>query len=473
MKRGIAQFAAAVSAGVMGIAGPASASWNASQLNQLVNGFETGVAPKYAVTSYPFEFFSLASCYQPGVQCPFLNPDGPYGQPQINDSLQYATQMGSTEALVMIMETPPPMLYYGVTPYIYTRYYSQLPGAPTGTSGTRELLESLDDTLDMVDLKTTGSSTPGVNSFSQLTAIIMTADKTTYTELAQVFTTLHFGAVNQLDLPYKGVPLKMGTTGPQYDTYTVEMRLAYPTDATAMQNYINAPPIAFLRLTPLATRSISALPAPTYKVPGDGASEEPALQTARDALVSQLLTHYGSQYTAAEQTLKITQTQNYVCVTKAINCNGDNSDAIYSHDDDNWVPKTLQDKLLIVGVNHVDTGKATYISHSILNETHQAGVEAVNQEWLAGSALKMAGITSTSDPRYATYSQLYAFTAAYDCTGEPVCLVIPQPTSTNPVGITFGDTIGESFRDYVEPDTKTRPAVSELIMHRVFTLTKK
>ena len=43
-----------------------------------------------------------------------------------------------------------------------------------------------------------------------------------------------------------------------------------------------------------------------------------------------------------------------------------------------------------------------------------------------------------SDPRYALYSQLYALTISYDCTGEPVCLTIPQPTTANPVGVPFG-----------------------------------
>ena len=453
---------------------PASAAWTPTQLSQLVSEFESGVSANYNYTAYPFQFFSLADCYNPGAKCPFPNPDGPYGQPQIDGRYTAATTMGQTDAMVMIMETPPQMLYYGVTPYLYTRYYPQVPGQPKGTSATREILESIDDTVDMVDLTTTGSTTPGVNSFSQLTAIIMTADKTTYSQLKQAFTAINFNAVNQLDMPYKLVPLKMGTGQEKYDTYSVMMRMAYPTDATAMQNYINSPPITFLYLTAKTARTVSPLASPTYKVPGDGSSEPSNLQTARDQLVSQLETQYGSSYTITEQTqLDLMQTQNFTCIDTATDCNDDNSDAFYTHDVSTWVPTTLQDKILIVGVNHVSQGRATYISHSILNMTHQAGVEAVNQQWFGGSGLTMGGVTSTSDPRYATYSQLYAFTMSYDCTGELVCEVIPQPTSTNPVGVTFGDTVGESFRAYVDPKTDTRPDSSELILQRVFILTKK
>ena len=458
--------------GALACATQASAGWTPQQLPQLITNFETAVANKYSYTAYSWQFFTLADCYQPGVKCPFPNPDGPYGQPVINGTYASADQMGPTDAWVVIMETPPTMLYFGITPYLYTRYYSQIPGQPTGTSGVREVLESINDSFDMDDMLTTGSTKPGVNSFSQLSAIIMTADQTTYNQLSQAFTAAHFPAFNLFDMPYKLVPLKMGTGSGQYDSYSMLMRLAYPSNDTAMQTYVSNPPITLLHLVPKTARTIQPLASPSYKVPGDSTAESSQLKSALATLSSQLVTQYGSSYSVAQQTISLSQTNNYVCISDAIDCDDDNSDALYTHDDNNWVPTTLQDKLLIVGVNHVDTGKATYISHSVLNMTHQAGVESVNQDWLAGSALKMAGITSTSDPRYATYSQLYAFTMSYDCTGEAVCLTIPQPTSTNPIGVTFGDTIGESARIYVDPKTLTRPSSSQIIFQNVYVLTK-
>lgn len=467
--------AALLSNGLLLSAMPVTAGWTPSQLPQLVSAFETSIAGKYVTQQYPWQWFTLADCYQPGVQCPFPNPDGPYGQPQFNGSLNAANQMNPTDAFVMIMVTPPPMLYYGVTPYLFTRYYVQVPGEPQGTSGTREILESLDDTIDMKDILTAGSTIAGVNSNSQLTAIIMTADQNTYNQLKQAFTSIKFSSVNLLDMPINLVPLYQGI-GFADDYYSLMMRMAYPTDAAAMQTYIDNVQgnIYFLQVSATKPGTPTALSPPTYKVPGDGSAEPANLQTARDNLVSQLVMQYGTSYTVTEQTpLKLTQTQNFICVDMAINCDDDNSDALYTHDDNAWLPTKLQDKMLIVGVNHVSQGRATYISHSVLNMTHQAGVVAVNQSFLNGSALKMAGITSTKDPRYATYKELYAFTMSFDCTGEKVCLTIPQPTPTNPVGVTLGDTIGESFRAYVDPKTLTRPDSNELIFQRVFEMAKK
>ncbi|HDY70699.1 MAG TPA: PilZ domain-containing protein, partial [Nitrospirae bacterium] len=97
-------------------------------------------------------------------------------------------------------------------------------------------------------------------------------------------------------------------------------------------------------------------------------------------------------------------------VQKGISCNVDNSDGLYTRDINTYIPSSPEDKILIVGVNHVDTGKTTYVSHSVVNDLYHVGVVAVNDDWLRESALEMAGITDINDPRYSTYSQLYAFT---------------------------------------------------------------
>jgi hypothetical protein len=85
----------------------------------------------------------------------------------------------------------------------------------------------------------------------------------------------------------------------------------------------------------------------------------------------------------------------------------------------------------------------------------------------------MAGITDPNDPRYATYSQLYAFTVSYDCGNEPDCQVIPEPTTANPAGVAFGKEINLTSRYYVDPATGTRPKLTEVLRHRVLVLKKK
>jgi hypothetical protein len=194
-------------------------------------------------------------------------------------------------------------------------------------------------------------------------------------------------------------------------------------------------------------------------------------------LVQQLTAQYGSNYTVTELASVDKQTTNYVCIQSASFCAGDNSDALYTDGISQWVPGDPingipEDKLLVVGVNHVLTGKAIYVNYAVEEDVHEVGVAAVADNWLQTTALKMARITSSSDPRYATYSQLYSFTVGYDCKGEIACMTIPQPTATQ-IGVSVGDPIDVTGRYYVDPMTHTRPSISEIIDHRVFLLQKK
>lgn len=446
----------------------AVAEWKITDLDKIKNMFVWKIADKYRTTEYPWVFLDPATCFSPEVVCYFSNPDGPYGHPKIGEDLGLGIRMSQTDALVLIMETPPPMRYFGVTPYIYSHFYSSLPNDPSN-SGTVMVFESLGDSVNLSNVKTAGCG-----AFTELSVFIMTADQRTMEEIYKGFAALGFpeDAINKISMPLDAVPLRMGK-GPAADTYTILMRLAYPEDPYDMSNYISRNPVKYLHLSANTVRTTVPLPTPASKIPGSGVSESTELKAARDQLVETLKDRYGNSYFIREKKPFLTQTINYICVEKGISCNIDNSDGLYTRDINTYIPSSPEDKILIVGVNHVDTGKTTYVSHSVVNDLYHVGVVAVNDDWLRESALEMAGITDINDPRYSTYSQLYAFTIGYDCTNEPVCLTIPQPTESDPVGITFGDPLDITARQYLDPATGTRPSDGEVIFERVFILKEK
>ncbi len=453
--------------------GSVFAYWTVSQLDTLTQSFQTAISANYKVQVYPFQFLDTSTCFDPGNTCGFSNPDGPYAFPTIPG--RGTAKMLKTDALVLIMETPPSMRYFGVTPYLYMRYYS----TPTVTHpGYVKVFESLSDSVNMTEIGTTGSATPGSNVFTQLSVVVMTADSNTFKQVRAQLVNLGFpaSAINLLAMPINDVPLKMGTSN-SADLFTMLLRTAYPADPVQMSDYIARAPFRFMQLSAIKSRNLNALPAPINKIPGTGVSEAPALATARDQLVTQLVTQYGSAYSITEVNAFDRQTNNYVCIQSASMCSGDNSDAIYGHELDHWIPGNKvngipEDKLLIVGVNHVLARKAVYVSYAVVEDLHQVGVAAVSDTWLQNTALTMAGITTSNDPRYATYSSLYAFTIGYDCNGELVCLTIPQPTATQ-MGVAIGDNIDVTGRTYVELVTGTRPSTSEVIGSRVFLLQRK
>jgi hypothetical protein len=127
--------------------------------------------------------------------------------------------------------------------------------------------------------------------------------------------------------------------------------------------------------------------------------------------------------------------------------------------------------LIITGVIHQKTGKATYVNHSVYDTKKLSGIVSVADPLLTKqSALYHAGVSDPADPRLATCSSLYAYAISYDCTGISCCLAIPAPTAANPVGLAPGSPFFVMGRKYLEPRTGVRPALSEITPHRSMLL---
>lgn len=449
----------------------APAQWQISELDTLKQQFIAQIANGYQTAEYPWAFsVDKTECYTTGTDCYFSNPDAIYGHTAFGGALDVATFMQESDALVMILETPPPMRYFGITPYIYSRYYTA-PLEHPRRPGFVQVFESLTDSINLATIKTQSP----YDSFSQLSVVVMTASQDTYQTIYKNLVKLGFpgDAINKIALPLKQVPLRMDDS-PYADSFNMLIRMAYPDNQAQMDDYTNRTPVRILKLTAIGTSPQEhLLPVAASRIPGDGSKEPEALSAGRDQLMRQLLAQYGKDYLIKENKIVLYQTKNYICVEQGIMCNVDSSDALYTRDVNIYTPSSLQDKILIIGVNHVATGKATYMSHSVVNDLYHAGITAVSDEWLNGSALAMAGISDRFDPQYPVYSRLYAFTIGYDCSGEAVCLQIPQPTDDNPIGAALGTPIDVTSRAYLDPATLTRPSSDEVIFHRVFILEKK
>ena len=464
---------------------PSDSAWIVENRSQLTQSFTTAMSSTFTVTQFPF-FFQV-DCAA-AINCYDANPAGPEGLPNfsLNPALpqRISDWLLSTGAIVLVTETPPTMTYFGVTPYLFDEYYSrQMPKNPTETPGTVTVFESLTDTANLDVVGTTGSPTPGTNPFTQIAVFVITADTNTYNDIVNEFVALGLPAtaINQMTLPVNAVPLKMGTTAAD-DTFTVLLRTAYPANQSLLTNYVQRTPIDVLLMEPIKARTLAALPKPTYRVPGDGHNESATLRTARNKLATTLVNMFSANYTVTDATLTVVQTQNYYAATTATAGNGDNPDALYIQEvgfTSSYIPGP-NDLLLIVGVNHdayfpdtayPGTGTTTYFNNSVLNPSGNQAVLGIPDSWMAGSAIAMAGINSTS-PLYATYQSLYAYTVGFNCTGQVWCATIPQPVNGS-VGITPGEPMRLMGRLYLDPLTKTRPLSSEIILDSVYILKYK
>ena len=478
-------FAATPVAQSFVITTPSDSKWIVENRSQLTQSFTTAMASTFTVTKYPF-FFQLDCAAV--VNCYDANPAGPEAVPNFsanpNVPQQNSDWLLSTDALVLVVETPPTMTYFGITPYLFDQYYStKISTNPTGTPGTVTVFESLTDTANLDVVGTTGSTTPGTNVFTQLAVFVITGDSNTYNDIEKEFVALGFpaSAINLMTLPISAVPLKMGTATAD-DTFTVLLRTAYAANQNLLNNYTARTPIDLLLLQPIKARTLVALPAPTYRVPGDGHNESATLGTAQKQLVTTLLSKFSANYTYTSAKPTIVQTNNYLYSKDALHSNGDNPDALYTQDvgfTSSYIPGP-NDLLLVVGVNHdayypgtttPGTGTTTYFSNSVVNPSGNQEVLGLPDSWMAGSAIAMAGITSKS-PLYATYQSLYAYTVGYNCAGQVWCATIPQPGGGN-AGVPLGDPMCFVGRLYLDPLTKTRPEASEILFEDVYILKHK
>jgi hypothetical protein len=431
---------------------------------------EALIARGYVVHVGQLRFFSIKDCLAL-PQCYGNNPASPYGvyclppapgetidqSPKppcpADSSLHWAWRLREDEAVVFVGHTPPLVQYFGFRSYVFSRQ---------GWFGRRELFASLGDSLNLQVISTAGaSSSMASEPFDRAMVVITTADR-------------HLDTVLRRILANEGAPASMLNTDviphdltrmglvPERDEFTMLMRVAQFADAAAGERYIQAPPATVLRVTPPTPRPIDPLPLPPARPRGTGTSEawlEPALHLLIGAVRAQ---HGGLKVEGRR--MRTPLLSGLTCLKRRTPCFGDNSDAVYSVSLPTRLSDDPRDFLIVVGVQHEVTGKASSMGLAVYNTPRLMGVTAVSGTELLASAERY--LPSHPHRRY-----LYAYRLARDCRDEPYCLAVPQGT----LGVPLETRLNVIERAYLEPATHTGPLASELtppqVLHVCPTLT--
>jgi hypothetical protein len=434
----------------------------------------------WIATQGGWQYLNIANCFALGY-CFGSNPSGSDGMPSIpqpNGSVSPIFQWDATEAVVIVLRTPPPMAYFGFTQYLYSR-----PGLPNNP-----VAASLSDTLNQLEFSVIGSTAAGQNVFDQYAVVVWTANMNAFNTIATALNTqgISTSNINLIPAPVNGQPgpngvppLNMGY-GSQYDEYFMLMRTALPTVPTDWQQYMQDLPFYVVKVTPPAGSTLNPAPTVGYASETTGIEESTNQQSkaqlaiALNQLVVDIKSRLGSAYTLTPQTVTFSQETGWQCIDEGVPCSGDNHDGLYSQDVTQAAQPTHPNDIVIVaGVNHQETQKALYISHAVTDPATATGIVAVtSSELTSQSALYFAG-ASASSPKAKMYQSLYAYAISYDCTGLQYCLQIPAPTSTNPVGLNFPSPFLVNGRAYVDPVRLTaplnifvRPSLQEIVPHQ-------
>jgi hypothetical protein len=366
-------------------------------------------------------------------------------------------RLKANEALILVGATPPETMYFSYRSFLFSRYYSDL-------GRQFKLYTALGDTLNKLTIST-GRTAP----FNRPIMIITSGDQTTHEMVKSVAIAAGYPpAIINIDILPSEI-LKMGLDK-EDDTFTFLGRTAMPIDNEGFAAYLTKSGSRVFRITPRDGLITGAkpYPKPTLKPRGTGQTEawlQPGMNDLREAI----LAHY-SAYEATELTTEIWLPESLVAIDERRDVLGESRDTPYL-----WtnlaskfvLPDDPNEFLIVYGVNHQASGKATYSNFIVYGEKYINGVASVASPSFSGSA--DVYIQGHSQANY-----LYAWKVARQSDGSAHCLTVPYGPQHYGFGSTIDDQYGfVGFRAYLEPATTVGAKWDELLYDRVIKFKKR
>jgi len=357
-------------------------------------------------------------------------------------------QLNPDEAVVIVTKTPPECAYFSYCGFIFYKYYEQ-------ENQRKWVFTSFNDPLNNLTIKTSGTPNGAEgNPFNQDTIIIITADKGTDQRIRSAAVSAGYSEdiINTYVIPSSMVKLGVG---PEFDTIVFGQRMALFADEEAGQEYVNAITAA-IKVTPNSPTEPDLLPAPELRVRGTGETEidlQPALEDLRKAILEKY-----SNLNANELGTHIWLSESYDAVQTGTYVAGESRDTVYLRSDTLTLGDDPDEFVIVYGVNHAASGKATYANCNFYGEAAWNGVAGIYSTEYAGSAEEYL-------PGNPLAEYLYVCKFARSGSSESNCVVVPTGPEAHGVGLNEPAFIG--FRAYLEPATEVGPAYTEILYDQV------
>ena len=270
------------------------------------------------------------------------------------------------------------------------------------------------------------------------------------------------------------------------DKFIMLIRPALYKDKQAGNDYLNNTPATVFRITPNESTKLDPYGYPKLRVHGTGTTEFDLIGDLEKLRTAILDKYNGSN--AIELPTSIAVPVGSDAIQRGIDAVGPNNDAFYLWSGNQTVssktppfpnlslyyyflrdpPVTLgndTDEFIIVyGVNHVATGKATYSNFALYGADVWNGVGSIEDP-----ALNKTAEEYLPDNPNAKY--LYVYKIARNCNGDPHCFAVP--TGPGAYGIALDQPILIAWRSYLEESTKTGPSSSEMVYDRAIKFDPK
>jgi hypothetical protein len=350
----------------------------------------------------------------------------------------------------------------------------------------RWIFSNIADAVNNMVIKTEGTPDGSFGSpFNQTTVIIVTADKGIDQRIRAAAQSAGYSdnIINTQVLPSS--MLNMGLEN-NSDTFVTFLRPALFNDTLAGEAYINNTPATVFRITPNNTAELDPYEYPELRVRGTGQTEFDLTDDLEELRIA-ILNKY-DESNATELPTSMWVPMGIDGIQREINALGPNNDACYLwtanqtissptppffntseyypflRDPEITLGNDPDEFIIVYGVNHVATGKATYSNFAVYGADVWNGVRAITDADFAGSAEEY--LPNNPNAKY-----LYVYKLTRNCEGEPYCYEVPYGMGRS--GIELDQPLFVGYRIYLENSTKTGPSYSEIVYDRAIKFDPK
>ena len=465
----------------------------------------------YQVADGSYHFFKIEECkriIEKWGTCWGSNPDSPYGmflvpkgpgEPDSSVKLESTNRsprwrMRPDEAIVLLGITPPEAKYFSYDLLLYsisTKRLKELTG--------RDYINPLDFIKDRFliyvsygaplndDLIKTSDP---VSPFNSATVVIVTANKELDSKLRQLLNDkilpkhgINDDIVNTLSIPADTFKLGYEKNS---DEFMMLNRVVHPKDMKQAQEYFENPPAIILRIVPQINTTITKFEWQQDLLKRETGTNEDYLADALETLTNAVLNKHQSNS-------RISRNWTYVmrwvhplargCLLLESGCTGGNPDQTYTFSPTTILTKDKDDFIIVLGVNHVRTGKAKYMSITIRNEKWQFNIDAIGEDKLKGTAEQYLAYIPEKHPGREmlvnNIDKFYAYKISRVCNNETNCYEVPENSlfyedsngnfvecegiEKGILGINIDDDVRIVGRTYRDPQGTTGPSLQEML----------
>jgi len=351
------------------------------------------------------------------------------------------------EAIIYIGNTPPNCTYFSYQSFQQFHYY---PVEET----FKKIFGNVGDTINLLTANISGKSQS--DPFDKAIMIVSTADMGIDNRIkAAAISAGYAPEIYNTEILPSSI-LNMGVDV-KSDGFTFLHRMTYFSNQTEEKDYMNETPGVVLRITPNQSAELNPYSMPELRVRGNGNASELDLFPALSLLRAAILEKYGKE-NATELITHVWLTEGYDALQRGIDVIGVTRDTTYLNSTTFKLGDDPSEFLIVYGVNHAATGKASYSNLGIFGARLDNGVAGVDNRRFEGTAEEYL-------PGNPAAKYLYVWKMTRNCSGEVNCTEVP--TGPGSYGIGLNDTAYIVFRAYNEKETAVGPSYTEIAYDRV------